>query len=128
VYRSGKVGAEKARRMEDLEADVQNLEQERDRLGARVKELEETVTREAGSAKVQKAVEIKGKAAEIVTALNDCLSSLRIEVMAAEGEFEQFSHTIPRASFELIRQSMKEAAGAVDQAREFLRQLREVAS
>ena len=55
------------------------------------------------------------------------LSSLRIEVMAAEGEFEQFSHTIPRASFELIRQSMKEAASNVDQARDLLRQLREVA-
>ena len=48
--------------------------------------------------------------------------------MAAEGEFEQFSHTIPRASFELIRQSMKEASGAIDQARDLLRQLREVAS
>lgn len=128
VYRSGKVGAEKARRMEDLEAEVGNLETERDRMRDRVKELEETVSREAGSVKVQKAVEIRGKATEIVTALNDCLSSLRIEVMAAEGEFEQFSHTIPRASFELIRQSMKEAAGAVDQARDLLRQLREVAS
>ena len=128
VYRSGKVGAEKARRMEDLEADVTNLETERDRANARIKELEETVSRESGSKKVQQAVEIKGKAAEIVTSLNDCLSSLRIEVMAAEGEFEQFSHTIPRASFELIRQSMKEAASVVDQCRDLLRQLREVAS
>ena len=128
VYRSGKVGAEKARRMEDLEAEVTNLETERDKANARAKELEETVSRESGSKKVQQAVEIKGKAAEIVTALNDCLSSLRIEVMAAEGEFEQFSHTIPRASFELIRQSMKEASGAIDQARDLLRQLREVAS
>jgi hypothetical protein len=55
------------------------------------------------------------------------LSSLRIEVMAAEGEFEQYAHNIPRASFELIRQSLKDAAGHCDEAREMLRKLREVA-
>ena len=60
-------------------------------------------------------------------ALNDLLSSLRIEVMAAEGEFEQFAHNLPRASFELIRQSLREAAGHCDAARELLRKLREVA-
>jgi hypothetical protein len=63
-----------------------------------------------------------------VTSLNDVLSSLRIEVMAAEGEFDQYSHQLPRASFELIRQSMKNAADFADQARELLRSLREIAS
>jgi hypothetical protein len=48
--------------------------------------------------------------------------------MAAEGEFDQYSHTIPRASFELIRQSLRESATHVDGARDLLRQLREVAS
>jgi len=128
VYRGGKVGAEKARKMEDLENDFAMQEVEVEKRGARIKELEEQIAREGGSVRVQQAVAIKGKAAEIVTALNDVLSSLRIEVMAAEGEFEQYSHTIPRASFELIRQSMKEAASAVDQARDLLRQIREVAS
>jgi hypothetical protein len=47
--------------------------------------------------------------------------------MAAEGEFEQYSHQIPRASFELIRQSLKDGAGHCDEARELLRKLREVA-
>jgi uncharacterized protein YoxC len=127
VFRGGKFGADKARKMEDLEKDMSGLEEERDKLKQKVGELEEQITREGGNVKVQRAVEIRGKAAEIVTSLNDLLSSLRIEVMAAEGEFDQYSHTIPRASFELIRQSLKESASNVDQARELLRQLREVA-
>jgi hypothetical protein len=127
VYRGGKVGAEKARKMEDIENDMAMMEVEVEKLRARSKELEDQIAREGGSVKVQQAVAIRGKAAEIVTSLNDVLSSLRIEVMAAEGEFDQYSHTIPRASFELIRQSMKEAASNVDQARDLLRQLREVA-
>ncbi len=127
VYRGGKVGAEKARKMEDIENDMAMMEVEVEKFKAKAKELEDQIAREGGSVKVQRAVEIRGKAAEIVTALNDVLSSLRIEVMAAEGEFDQYSHTIPRASFELIRQSMKEAASNVDQARDLLRQLREVA-
>jgi hypothetical protein len=34
---------------------------------------------------------------------------------------------MPRASYELIRQSLKEAASRCDEARELLRKLREVA-
>lgn len=128
AYRGGKVGADKARRMEDLENDLSNAEVERDRYKRQVDELERTLQAEAGNVKVQRAVEIRGKAAEMVTSLNDVLSSLRIEVMAAEGEFEQYSMQIPRASFELIRQSMKNAADFADQARDLLRSLREIAS
>ncbi|MCE9580224.1 MAG: FHA domain-containing protein [Deltaproteobacteria bacterium] len=129
IMRGGKPGmnAEKARKMEDLEKEMAGLEEERDTLKAKVATLEEQLRSEGANVKVQRAVEIRGKAAEIVTALNDLLSSLRIEVMAAEGEFDQYSHTIPRASFELIRQSLRESAGNVDQARDLLRQLREVA-
>ena len=128
VYRGGKVGQDKARRMEDLENDLSTAEVERDRFKTRVAELEGTLKAESGNAKVQRAVEIRGKAAEMVTSLNDVLSSLRIEVMAAEGEFEQSSHQVPRASYELIRQSMKNAADFADQARDLLRSLREIAS
>jgi hypothetical protein len=128
ILRGGKVGAEKARQMEDLEADLQAAGEEKERMQARIDQLEQQIQSEGGNVKVQRAVEIRGKAAEIVTSLNDLLSSLRIEVMAAEGEFDQYSHTIPRASFELIRQSLKESASHVDSARDLLRQLREVAS
>jgi hypothetical protein len=127
ILRGGKVGADKARRMEDLENDLAAMEEEKGNLKAKIADLEAQLVRESGNVKVQRAVEIRGKAAEIVTSLNDLLSSLRIEVMAAEGEFDQYSHSIPRASFELIRQSLRESAGHIDGARDLLRQLRDLA-
>jgi hypothetical protein len=128
VYRGGKFNAETARKMEDLEADLQAMEIERDSLKTKLARTEEQMTLEAGSVKVKRAIEIASATAEASSALNDVLSSLRIEVMAAEGEFEQFSHTLPRTSFELIRQSLKDAASHCDEARDMLRKLREVAS
>jgi polyhydroxyalkanoate synthesis regulator phasin len=127
VYRSGKMGAEKARKLEDMENDYTALEEDRDRLKAQVAELENRIAAEGGNVKVQRAGAIRDKAAETVTALNDLLSSLRINVMAAEGEFDQFANQLPRASFELIREAMRSSAGDVETARELLRQLREVA-
>ena len=127
VYRGGKMGAEKARKLEDLESDYTSLEEERDRLKERVAELEGTLAAEGGNVKVQRPASIRDKAAETVTALNDLLSSLRINVMAAEGEFDQFANQLPRASFELIREAMRSSAGDVETARDLLRQLREVA-
>ncbi|MBA3396979.1 MAG: FHA domain-containing protein [Deltaproteobacteria bacterium] len=127
VYRANKFNQDTARRMEDLEADLSTIEIERDSLKTRLERAETQMTQEAGSVKVRRALEIAAMTAETASSLNDLLSSLRIEVMAAEGEFEQYAHNIPRASYELIRQSLKEAAGRCDEAREALRKLREVA-
>ncbi len=127
VYRTNKFSQDTARRMEDLENDLSTMEIERDNLKNRTDRAEQQLTTEAGSVKVRRALEIAAAATETSASLNDLLSSLRIEVMAAEGEFEQFATALPRASFELIRQSMKEAAGHCDAAREMLRKLREVA-
>ncbi|HEY5933605.1 MAG TPA: FHA domain-containing protein [Kofleriaceae bacterium] len=127
VYRANKFNQDTARRMEDLENDLSMIEIERDNLRARIERADAQLASEAGSVKVKRALEIAAMTAETSASLNDLLSSLRIEVMAAEGEFEQFAHNLPRASFELIRQSLKEAAGHCDQARELLRKLREVA-
>ena len=127
VYRANKFSQETARRMEDLENDMSMLEIDRNTIRAKLESLEQQMTTEAGSVKVQRAVEIAAMTAETSSSLNDMLSSLRIEVMAAEGEFDQYAQTIPRASFELIRQSLKEAAGRCDEARNLLRKLREVA-
>jgi predicted nucleic acid-binding Zn-ribbon protein len=113
--------------MEDLENDLSMIEIERDNLKARMERAEHGLAQEAGSAKVRRALEIASMTAETASSLNDLLSSLRIEVMAAEGEFEQYAHNLPRASFELIRQSLKDAAGRCDEARELLRKLREIA-
>ena len=127
VYRAQKFNQDTARRMEDLENDLSMMEIERDNLKNRLDKAERELKTEAGSAKVRRALEIAAMTAEAAASLNDLLSSLRIEVMAAEGEFEQYAHNIPRASFELIRQSLKDAAGHCDEARELLRKLREVA-
>lgn len=127
IYRSGRFNQETARRMEDLENDLSMVEIERDNLKSKLARAEEQMAMEAGSIKVKRALEITALTAETSSNLNDLLSSLRIEVMAAEGEFEQFSHQIPRASFELIRQSLKDSAGRCDEARELLRRLREIA-
>ena len=127
VYRTNKFNQDTARRMEDLENDLSMIEIERDNLKNRMERAEQQLSLEAGSVKVRRALEIAAATVETSASLNDLLSSLRIEVMAAEGEFEQFSNALPRASFELIRQSLKEAQGRCDEARELLRKLREVA-
>ncbi|HEY4175597.1 MAG TPA: FHA domain-containing protein [Kofleriaceae bacterium] len=127
VYRTNKFNQDTARRMEDLENDLSMIEIERDNLKARMERAEHGLAAEAGSVKVRRALEIASMTAETASSLNDLLSSLRIEVMAAEGEFEQYAHNLPRASFELIRQSLKDAAGRCDEARELLRKLREIA-
>ncbi|HSR96420.1 MAG TPA: FHA domain-containing protein [Kofleriaceae bacterium] len=127
VYRTNKFNQESARRMEDLENDLSMIEIERDSIKNKLERAEQQLTLESGSVKVRRALEIAAATAETSASLNDLLSSLRIEVMAAEGEFEQYSNNIPRASFELIRQSLKDAASHCDDARELLRKLREVA-
>jgi len=127
VFRTQNFNAETARRMEDLENDLSMMEIERDNLKNRLDKADRELALEAGSVKVKRALEIAALTAETSASLNDLLSSLRIEVMAAEGEFEQYAHNIPRASFELIRQSMKDAATHCDEARELLRKLREIA-
>jgi FHA domain len=127
MYRANKFNQDTVRRMEDLENDLSMIEIERDNLKGRLERAEKLIASEAGSAKVKRALEIASMTAETAAALNDLLSSLRIEVMAAEGEFEQYAQNLPRASFELIRQSLKDAAGRCDEAREMLRKLREIA-
>ncbi|MBK7538296.1 MAG: FHA domain-containing protein, partial [Myxococcales bacterium] len=94
IYRTNRFNQETARRMEDLENDLSMVEIERDNLKSKLGRAEEQMAMEAGSVKVKRALEITALTAETSASLNDLLSSLRIEVMAAEGEFEQFSHQI----------------------------------
>jgi len=126
VYRANRFNQDTARKMEDLENDFSMIEIERDNLRGKLQQLEQSLATEAGSVKVKRALEIAATTAEASSSLFDLLSSLRIEVMAAEGEFEQYAQALPRASFELIRQSLRDAAGHCDQARELLRRLREL--
>jgi hypothetical protein len=124
LYRGGGEGAQ---RFEQLEEEIARVAEERDHLKARVGQLEATLRAEGGDAKVQRAGAIAQSAAEIVSGLNDVLSNLRINVMAAEGEFEQYASAIPRASFELIREALRSSAVDMETARELLRKLRGLA-
>jgi predicted component of type VI protein secretion system len=129
IYRSsGRGGAETAQRMEELEREVATLSEERDQLKSDLETLRETLETESGDAKVRRAGQIQQRANEIVASLNDVLSNLRINIMAAEGEFEQFHSALPRASFELIREALKSSADDMESAREMMRDLRVLAS
>jgi hypothetical protein len=125
IYRGGGEGAT---RLEQLDEEVVRLSEERDHLKARVGDLEATLRREGGDAMVQRAGAIAQTAGEIVSGLNDVLSNLRINVMAAEGEFDQYASVVPRASFELIREALRSSATDMETARELLRKLRALAT
>ena len=124
LYRGGGEGA---MRVEQMEEELARIGEERDRLKNRVAELEAQLRSEGGDAVVQRAGAIAQTAAEIVSGLNDVLSNLRINVMAAEGEFDQYASAIPRASFELIREALRSSAADMETARELLRKLRALA-
>jgi len=124
VYRGG---GDKAATYEELEEDIDNLTRERNELRRKVMELEQIMAEDSGNAQVRRAGAIAKTAAETVGGLNDVLSNLRINIMAAEGEFEQFATTLPRASFELIREALRSSASDMEVAREMLRELRRLA-
>ena len=124
IYRGGGKGQQ----MEDMESAMASIEEERDELKLKVSNLESTLAAEGGDAKIQLAGQVREKATEVVAQLNDLLSNMRINVTAAEGEFDQFASAIPRASFELIREALRSSADDVETARELLRELRRVAS
>jgi predicted component of type VI protein secretion system len=123
VYRANKVGHDGARRMEELEGEVSRLEVERDNL----KNRGAAAATAPDNAKLKQALELAATTAETAASLNDVLSSLRIEVMAAEGALDQYAQALPRASYDLIRQSLRDAAGHCDEARDILRKLRDTA-
>jgi len=112
VYRSNKFNQETARRMEDLERDLSRIEIERDNLKGRL----------AGAGH-----QVSAMTAETAASLHDLLASLRMEIRAAEGQFEQYGMSMPRASFEMINQSLKDASAHCDEARDLLRRLRGIA-
>jgi FHA domain len=126
LYRRGR-GEEVAKRIDELEERSEVIRAERDKLERRVKELETVLQAEGNDAKAQRARLLLTRTGELVQQLNDLLSNLRINVMAAEGEFEQFAPQIPRASFELIRESLRSSSQEVDLARDLLRELRDLA-
>nr|HEX4315480.1 FHA domain-containing protein [Kofleriaceae bacterium] len=130
AFRTNKSTPDAARRVEELENEMSTLEIERDNLKARVERGEASQSgnsKDPGSptAKVKRALELAAQTTETAASLNDVLSAMRIEVMAAEGELERFAQALPPRSFEMIRQSLHDAAAHCDEAREILRRLRD---
>jgi len=111
-------------RMEELENDAHQLNLENEKLKIEIQDLTSQLQNEGRDASTLKAQQISEKAAETVADLNDLLSNMRINMTAAEGEFDQFSDAIPRASFELIRESLRSSAADVENARDLVRDLR----
>ncbi len=113
-------------RMEELEKDMHQLGEENEKLKYEIQDLTSQLQNEGQAASTRRAQEITEKASETVAQLNDLLSNMRINMTAAEGEFEQFNDHIPRASFELIRESLRSSAQDVENARDLVRDLRSV--
>lgn len=111
-------------RMQELENDMHQLTQENEKLQAEVADLSAQLQNEGRDASTRRAQQISEKAADTVAQLNDLLSNMRINMTAAEGEFDQFAEAIPKASFELIRESLRTSARDVENARELVRDLR----
>ncbi len=120
-------GGPTAKRLEEVEDELARSGEENRKLETLVGQLESQIVSEGGDAKVLRAGEIATTAGEVVTGLNDVLSNLRINVMAAEGEFEQFHSVIPRASYELILEALRTSATDMESARDLLRKLRKLA-
>ena len=61
-----------------------------------------------------------------MTGLNDVLSELRINLLAAEGEIEQYATILPAASYELVREAIRSSRMQMETARDIMRMLREI--
>jgi len=120
-------GGERADKMQKQDEEILRLNEQVAQLSRHIDELEAHLAAEGGDAKLIKAGLVAQTASEIVAGLNDVLSNLRINVMAAEGEFDQYAEAIPRASFELIREALRSSASDMEVARELLRKLRKIA-
>ncbi|ACY18039.1 FHA domain containing protein [Haliangium ochraceum DSM 14365] len=126
LYQRGR-GEEIAKRIDELEERNEKVRKERDDLKRRVDELENMLQIEGSDAKSQRARALMTRTSELVQQIHDLLQDVRINVMTSEGEFEQFAGQLPRASFELIRESLRSSSSQVDLIRDLLRELRNLA-
>jgi peptidoglycan hydrolase CwlO-like protein len=116
-------GGDKATKMEDLERKVRELEDERDKLKNRVAEFEGKIATEGGDVRVQRAGAVLRQAEDTISGLNDVLSEIRINLMAAEGEVEQWSTQLPKAQFELVREALRSCKSQMEAAKELIHKL-----
>jgi hypothetical protein len=121
-------GGHEATRMEELEEKISRLERDKMELTERCMKLEAMASHGGGGGvQIGTAQLMLGRAEEVVNGLNDVLSELRINILAAEGEAEQWASQLPRASFDLVRDSLRSSRMQMESAKELMRLLRQEA-
>jgi hypothetical protein len=119
-------GGQQAMKMEELEDKITRLEKDNQELERRYKELEKMAAAAGADYTVGGNVVKLNRAEEVVVGLNDIVSELRINLLAADGEIEQYANLLPPASYELVRESIKMSRAAMESARDYMRMLREI--
>jgi hypothetical protein len=118
-------GGDSAMRMEELEEKLSRLERDNGELNEKCTKLEKMAAQGGGGSVSIGTAQLRlGRAEEVVNGLNDVLSELRINILAAEGEVEQWSQSLPRASYDLVYESLRGCRGHMETAKELMRLLR----
>jgi hypothetical protein len=118
-------GGDGATRMEELEEKLSRLERDNHDLNEKCNRLERLAAQGGGGSVAIGTAQLRlGRAEEVVNGLNDVLSELRINILAAEGEVEQWGTSLPRASFDLVRESLRGSRAHMETAKELMRMLR----
>jgi len=119
-------GGDKALRMEELEERSSRMEKQYAELEQRYQDLEKLTQQTGADYNPNRANLQLSRAEEVVSGLNDVLSELRINLLAAEGEIEQYAQILPPASYELVREAVRSSRMQMETARDIMRMLREI--
>lgn len=119
-------GGDKALRMEELEERASRMEKQYAEIEGRYQDLEKLTQQTGADYNPNRANLQLSRAEEVVSGLNDVLSELRINLLAAEGEIEQYAQILPAASYELVREAVRSSRMQMETARDIMRMLREV--
>jgi hypothetical protein len=119
-------GGDRALRMEELEERASRLEKDNEQAEVRYKELEKLVAQTGSDYNPNRANLQLSRAEEVITGLNDVLSELRINLLAAEGEILQYASVLPQASFEMVREAIRSSRMQMETARDIMRMLRDL--
>lgn len=123
TLRGPKIGEQKAATIEAIEGELFAVVAQRDDLREQVMQLTNELRANSKDRELARATRVIEAAAIASDTLQDSLASLRVELIAASDEFDQFSADVPRASFELIRQSLRDASRHAETARAAVRAL-----
>jgi FHA domain len=119
-------GGDKALRMEELEERASRTDKQYQELESRYRDLEKLTQQTGADYNPNRANLQLSRTEEVVSGLNDVLSELRINLLAAEGEIEQYAQILPAASYELVREAIRSSRMQMETARDIMRMLREV--